>query len=94
VGAKVPKGFLHRAAGHLAFVDLPGTAVNDFVPLCFGVSIHGVIEAGEKLTGQERITAASTDNVGGSMTGRIWSAATSVSSWTGEGVRRRGQSDN
>lgn len=40
---------IHLALGHLA-----GTPVNDFVPLRFGVRVHGVIQAGEELPGEER----------------------------------------
>ena len=43
---------VHRAATDLAFLDLAGAAVNDFLPLRLGVSIHGVVEAGDELAGQ------------------------------------------
>jgi hypothetical protein len=38
---------LHRAATDVAFLDLAGAPVNDFVPLRFRVSVHGVSEAGD-----------------------------------------------
>jgi hypothetical protein len=45
---------LHRTAGYFAFLDFVGALVNDFLPLRFGVSVHRVIEAGDKLPGKER----------------------------------------
>jgi hypothetical protein len=53
-GANVLDGFRHRTATDFAFLDLTGTAVNDFLPLRFGVGVHGVVEAGDELAGQIR----------------------------------------
>jgi len=43
-----------RAGVHPTFSHLAGAAINDVVPLRFGVSVHGVVEAGDKLSGKER----------------------------------------
>lgn len=37
-----------------AFLDFAGAPVNQFVPLRFSVSIHGVVEAGDELMDQIR----------------------------------------
>jgi hypothetical protein len=37
-----------------ALLDFAGTAVNDFAPLRFGVSVHDVVKTGDELMSQER----------------------------------------
>jgi len=54
LGANVPDGFRHRTTSDFAFLDLTGAAVNNFLPLRFGVGIHGVVKAGNELAGQIR----------------------------------------
>ena len=54
LGANVPYGFRHRAASDFAFLDFTGAAVYDFLPLRFGVGVHGVVKAGDELAGQIR----------------------------------------
>ena len=53
-GADVLHHFIHGTAGDLALLDFAGTAVNDLVPLRFGVGILLRIEAGDELMGQIR----------------------------------------
>lgn len=52
--ANVLNDVVHGTASDLAFLDLTGTAVDDFVPLRFGVGVLLRIEAGDELTGQMR----------------------------------------
>jgi hypothetical protein len=52
--ADVLDNLLSRAATGLAGLDFAGAPVNDFLPLRFGVSVHGVVETGDKLPGKER----------------------------------------
>jgi len=52
LGADVLNHLFFRAGVHPAFGQLTGTSLNDFLPLYFGVGIHGVVEAGDELTGQ------------------------------------------
>jgi hypothetical protein len=52
--ADVLDNLVHRAATDFAFLDLAGAPVNDFLPLRFGVGVHGVVEAGDELVGKER----------------------------------------
>lgn len=44
--ANVLDDLLHWAASDFAFLDLARPALNDFVPLCFAVCVHGIIQAG------------------------------------------------
>jgi hypothetical protein len=52
--ANVPDNLLRRTATNFAFFDFAGAPVNDFLPLRFGVSVHSVVEAGDKLPGKVR----------------------------------------
>jgi hypothetical protein len=52
LGANVPNGFFRRTASDLAFFDLAGPSVNDFLPSRFSVSVHGVVETGDESMGQ------------------------------------------
>ena len=52
--ADVLDNLLHRATTDFAFLNLAGAPVNHFVPLRSRVRVHGVIEAGDKLPGEER----------------------------------------
>ena len=52
--ADVLDNLLHRTAIDFAFLDFAGAPVNDFLPLRCGVSVHGVVEAGDRLAGKER----------------------------------------
>ncbi len=44
---------LHGPAIHFTFLDFAGTPINNFVPLCFRISVHDVIKAGDKLMGEK-----------------------------------------
>jgi len=52
-GANVPHRLRHGAALNLALLDFAGTAVDDVVPLRFGVNINDVVKAGNEFPGQE-----------------------------------------
>ena len=52
LGTDALNGFVHRAATDFAPIDLAGTAVNHFLPLCFGVSIVLRVKAGNELASQ------------------------------------------
>jgi len=54
LGANVPHGLCHRAALDPAFLYFAGTAVYDFPPPRFGVSVHDIVKAGDELMGKER----------------------------------------
>jgi len=52
--ADVLDNLLHRATTDLALRDFAGASVDDFVPLRLGISVHGAVEAGDELLGEER----------------------------------------
>src|SRR6185503_13993627 len=43
-----------RTTTNFAFLDFTGAPVNDLVPLCLGVGVHGVFQTGNELAGQIR----------------------------------------
>ncbi len=68
--ADVLDNLLHRAATDFAILDFARAPVDDFVPLRFGVSVHGFIEAGDELVGKKRRSRS-----GRASTSAIFSAA-------------------
>jgi hypothetical protein len=50
----IPNNLLHRPATDFALFYLAAASVNDVMPLRLGVSVHGIIEAGNELPGQIR----------------------------------------
>lgn len=54
LGANCPDGVGRRTAIDFASLNLVGAAVNDLLPLHFGIRVHRVVQARNELAGQIR----------------------------------------
>ncbi len=54
LGADILNDFFYRTAIDLSFLNLLRAPIYGFVPPCFCISVHCVIQAGDKLVGKKR----------------------------------------